>query len=157
MIEVLMRQRWLLCLLALLCALALGAVTLQRHNAQQQEIGAQRERSMWEARTLKAEQSARQREMTWMTEVSHAQSQAQENRQVALAAQRSAADAGRLFSASLARERDRTAASTPDASREYAATVSAILDQCQAAYRELAAAADSHAADSLMLQQAWPK
>ena len=157
MIEVLMRQRWLLGLLALLCSAALGAITLQRHNARQQDLGAQRERMLWQESALRAEQSAYLREMSWKTEVHDAQTQAHQHREVALAAQRAAADTGRLFSASLVQERERAAASAPNASREYAATVTALLDQCQAAHRELAAAADGHATDSLMLQQAWPK
>lgn len=153
----LLRLRGLLGLGALLGVAGLGALAVQRHDARQQEIGAQRERARWQAQALQAEQGARAREMSWRTEVNHAQAQAQAHQAVALAAQRTAADAGRLFSASLARERERAAAAAPDAERQYASTVTALLDECQAAHRELAAAADGHAADSLMLQQAWPR
>lgn len=157
MLELLLPLRWRWALGALLAAALLGALGLQRHNAQQQAIGAQRERSLCQAQALQSEQAAHARQLSWMTEVNHAQSQAQQHHALALAAQRAAADAGRLFSASLAGQRGHATAVAGDAGRADGATLAALLDQCQAAYRELAAEADGHAADSLMLQQAWPR
>lgn len=46
---------------------------------------------------------------------------------------------------------------TADAARERAAAVSAVLAAMERAGADMARAADAHAADSLMLQQAWPK
>lgn len=40
---------------------------------------------------------------------------------------------------------------------EYADTAGELLLQCTEAYRDLAAKADGHAADALMLHQAWPR
>lgn len=45
----------------------------------------------------------------------------------------------------------------PSACIERANTLSGLLDQCAAAYQELAGQADRHAGDALMLQRAWPK
>lgn len=51
-------------------------------------------------------------------------------------------------------------ATLPDATcgtvREYATTVNELFGECAAAAGRLAEAADGHAADALMLQQAWP-
>lgn len=157
MIDPTLMQRWLLMAAALLAAALLGALGLERHNAYQQDIGAQRERALCRERALQADHAARAREMNWTHEVSDAQAQAQKNRDLATAAQRSAADAGRVLSDTLAQRLERTRESAPDADHQYLATVSAVLDQCQSAYRDLAVQADGHAADSLMLQQAWPR
>lgn len=46
---------------------------------------------------------------------------------------------------------------TADACTKRAATVNELFGQCAARYTGLAAKADRHASDSLMLQQAWPK
>ena len=49
----------------------------------------------------------------------------------------------------------------PDAAcptvRDYAATVGAVFGQCAAVFEDLARAADGHASDALMLEQAWPR
>lgn len=45
---------------------------------------------------------------------------------------------------------------TCSAARDYAATVNELFGECTATAGRLAEAADGHAADALMLQQAWP-
>lgn len=45
---------------------------------------------------------------------------------------------------------------TPSACTEYGAAVSGLLNQCAAAYQELAAVADGHASDVRLMQEAWP-
>jgi hypothetical protein len=45
----------------------------------------------------------------------------------------------------------------PAACIERAAALGGLLDQCAAAYQELAGKADRHVSDALMLEQAWPK
>jgi hypothetical protein len=46
---------------------------------------------------------------------------------------------------------------SPAAVNQYAATEGQLLGECSTAYTDLAATADGHASDALMLQQAWPK
>lgn len=43
-----------------------------------------------------------------------------------------------------------------DAARRYAAALSTVFAECTGALAEMAGAADGHASDSLMYQQAWP-
>ena len=45
---------------------------------------------------------------------------------------------------------------TPSACTEYGAAVSGLLNQCAAAYQELAEKADQHAASVKLMQDAWP-
>ena len=44
----------------------------------------------------------------------------------------------------------------PSACTEYGAAVSGLLNQCAAAYQELAAVADGHASDVRLMREAWP-
>ena len=46
---------------------------------------------------------------------------------------------------------------TADAVRERAAAIEAVFADMERTGADMARAADAHAADSLMLQQAWPK
>ena len=57
----------------------------------------------------------------------------------------------------LAAERERLPGAACPAVRDYAATVNQLFAQCAAAFEDLARAADDHAADALMLEQAWPR
>ena len=45
---------------------------------------------------------------------------------------------------------------TPSACIEYGAAASGLLDQCAAAYQELAAVADGHVSTIRLMQDAWP-
>ena len=45
---------------------------------------------------------------------------------------------------------------TPSACTEYGAAVSGLLNQCAAAYQELAAVADGHVSTIRLMQEAWP-
>ena len=45
---------------------------------------------------------------------------------------------------------------TPSACTEYGAAVSGLLNQCAAAYQELAAVADGHVSTIRLMQDAWP-
>lgn len=42
------------------------------------------------------------------------------------------------------------------AASEYTASLGAVLSECSTAFADVAAKADGHASDSLMLQSAWP-
>ena len=45
---------------------------------------------------------------------------------------------------------------TPSACTEYGAAVSGLLNQCSAAYQELARSCDGHVSDVRLMQEAWP-
>ena len=45
---------------------------------------------------------------------------------------------------------------TPSACTEYGAAVSGLLNQCAAAYQELAAVADGHVSTIRLMREAWP-
>jgi hypothetical protein len=59
--------------------------------------------------------------------------------------------------AQLAEARMRLPDATLAACREYAISLSTVLDQCQARHRELAGKADGHAADVRTLLESWPR
>ena len=66
---------------------------------------------------------------------------------------RTVADGLREQSADAAR---RLATAPPAAVLEYATAVNAVYDDCRAAYGDMAAAAEGHAADVRALSSAWP-
>lgn len=57
----------------------------------------------------------------------------------------------------LANQRRDLSTASLNAARQYAATANAIFGECSAEVERLAGEAAGHAADSLMLQNAWPK
>ena len=116
----------------------------------------QMEKAQVEA-TNTAVREARATESRRYQEIAHAQAVAQTR---AVAARRDA-DAAR---GELDRLRDASRATRGGVPGEPAGACVAradaagdVLAQCAAAYQELARAADGHANDALMLQQAWPK
>lgn len=50
----------------------------------------------------------------------------------------------------------RIAAASREAVNQYASTATAVFTECAARYSGLAAKADGHASDALMLREAWP-
>lgn len=50
----------------------------------------------------------------------------------------------------------RLASAPPAAVLEYATAVNAVYDDCRAAYGDMAAKAEGHAADARVMQEAWP-
>lgn len=110
-----------------------------------------------DAATAAAEQKNRQKELDLQRNVIEAQNAAQARTkvlQVAIASARSESDGLRN---DLATTRAKLSSASADAVREYANAASVILDQCQREYQDVAAKADGHASDTLMLQQAWPQ
>lgn len=83
--------------------------------------------------------------------------QATQRAQRAEAAASSARAAGDGLRHDLTQARSDLSRATVDAVRKYAATLSAVFDECSAEVERLAKAADGHASDSLTYQQAWPK
>lgn len=84
---------------------------------------------------------------------SHAETRQNENRRLAADA---AATADRLRH-DLAAARGRLSAATAEACRQTAGAALELLGTCADAYRDVAAAADGHAADVQTLTEAWPQ
>lgn len=83
----------------------------------------------------------------------HAETRQNETRRLAADA---AATADRLRN-DLAAARGRLSAATAEACRATAGTALELLGTCADAYRDVAAAADGHAADVQTLTEAWPQ
>lgn len=126
--------------------------------------GAKAVQAKWDAAKIiqmaaaeKAEAANRATENRLKTQVIEAQNEAQD-RIKKLEVDRAAA---RAQSASLhdtiAALRGQLSAATADAARQYADTASAVLDDCQAKYAELAATADRLASERQTLIDAWPR
>ena len=140
-------------------ALALFAVYLfGRHD------GAAHVQARWEAdkavqagRQAQAERLMRERENLMNERLRKAESNAEtrqnENRRLAADA---AATADRLRH-DLAAARGRLSAATAEACRATASAALELLGTCTDAYRDVAAAADGHAADVQTLTEAWPQ
>jgi hypothetical protein len=109
-----------------------------------------------QAEAAKQEQANRAKESQLKQQVIEAQNAAQERNkenQVAVAAARAESDSLRD---QLAATRAKLSSASDDAIRQYAATVSDILSDCAAKYQSMAEAADGHAGDVRLLQEAWP-
>lgn len=112
--------------------------------------------SEWRAESAAAQAKARATEQAIAKQTQEAINAARqrENRQ------KMDADRARAESVSLRDELAIARNHLPGASctsiREHAATLNDVFGQCAAQLERLAAAADGHASDSLMLEQAWP-
>lgn len=139
---------------AILAALIFG---VHRLDQSRQQIGYDKATSEYTAAALKAEQAARAKEQAIQTQITKAQNDAK------IRETKLAADAGRARAAvaglrdDLATARSQLSTLARDAVNQYAATSTELLTQCGASLADMARAADGHANDSLMLQEAWPK
>ena len=150
---------WRLASRVLAVGLLLFAVYLfGRHD------GAAHVQAQWQAdkaaqagRQAQAEKLMRERENLMNERVRKAESNAEmrqnENRRLAADA---AATANRLRN-DLAAARGRLSAATAEACRATASTALELLGTCADDYRDMAAAADGHAADVQTLTEAWPQ
>lgn len=133
---------------------AVGAYKVQdwRYTGQINQIkAAQAEAVNTATREARAQESAR------FKGVQDAQAAAQTRAQVARRdADRARSELDRMRD-TLSATRGGVPGESPGACAVRADAGADVLAQCAAAYQELARAADGHANDALMLQQAWPK
>ena len=139
-------------------ALMVGLLAaLQWFRVHEQNIGRAEVTAQWNAAALKAEQAARVKEQAMQSQLQKATDEHQQ-RETALvqdvATTRATADSLRN---QLAASRRDLSSATADAARQYATALSDVFAECTDRLTELAKAADGHASDSLMYQQAWPK
>lgn len=134
-----------------------GLVALWGYGKHERNLGYSDAQTEYTQRALIATQAARKRELNLQNQLQEAQNESQRN-QIALTA---AADRARNeldgLRGELASLSHRLSSATADALRQYARTANSVLSECAARYSELAAKADRHANDALMLSRAWPK
>lgn len=141
------------------CA-ALAAILLISFNIWESMIesrGYDRAKSEYTQKALIATQAARARETELQTQLQVAQNEARKREaDLAIAADSARAERDGLRD-ELTSISDRLSRASADSLRQYARTANAILQECTDRYSELAAKADRHASDTLMLKEAWPK
>lgn len=138
--------------------IALSLYAVGRHD------GADHVRSQWQAATVKqaltvaeAERTYRQREQAIIQQLQKVQYESiQRETALRAAADAAAASAGGLRH-ELAAIRGRLSAVTAEACRATASTALELFGACADDYRDMAAAADGHAADVQTLSDSWPK
>ena len=140
--------------LALVATFAFGVHTFALHN---QRIGEDRVQAQWDRAQTAALEAQRLREIQFQKEKDDAVNQAQKSIQAANAGAAAAAESGRVLHSTIETILARSPGDPADATRKYTAALAAVLDQCQAAYGQMAKTADGHAIDSLTYQKAWPK
>ncbi len=134
-----------------------GVLWWHLHNAAQQQIGYNRAETECAVKLDEAKDAARTIEKSWFLKYERASNDRTniENRLSKYRAAAAAADdrlrlatADWLLSLSIA---------PVDACRSAAGTAAELLGECSAAYRQVAAAADGHAADVQQCEAAWPE
>ena len=145
--------RWLLAG-GLLAALVLGYFAWADHIGNTREATV---RAEYTVAALLASEAARAKEATWQTQLTKAQDEATK-RQTKLAADAAAArGAAAGLRDDLRAARGNLSQAARPALVEYASTSGELLDECSRSYTDLARQADGHAADAVMLLEAWPK
>lgn len=127
------------------------------HNTGQQQIGYDRAATEYQAKLNEQKDAARLREQGWFHNFERAANERTnlENRLSQYRAAAAAAD-DRLRLAT-ADWRLRLSLAPVEACRTAASTAAELLGECSAAHRQVAAAADGHAADVGQCEAAWPE
>lgn len=145
--------RWLL-YGGLIAALVLGYFAWADHVGDTREATV---RAEYTAAALVASEAARAKESAWQTKLKKAQDDATK-RQAKLAADAAAArGAADSLRDDLRAARGKLSEASRPALVEYAGTSADLLAECSRSYTNLARQADGHAADALMLMEAWPR
>lgn len=106
---------------------------------------------------LVASEASRKRERELVQQVEDAQNEHRKVETELLAAANAAQSERDRMRDDLAISRSRLSTAASDAVRKYAATLTDVFGECSAQLEEMAGIAAKHAAESMMLQQAWPK
>jgi hypothetical protein len=132
-------------------------VALWGYGRHERGLGYSEAQNEYTQRALVATQAARKREFDLQNQLQEAQNESLRH-QAALTV---AADRARNELDGLRDElttlNNRLSSASADALRQFARTANSVLRECAARYSELAAKADRHANDALMLQRAWPR
>lgn len=139
-----------------LLALCFVAWEVHQFAEHERDIGRKEVQALWDAQTARDKLARAADEARWAKNKSGAEDHATDRQQINDAARAAAgAVAGSLrnaIAAAAAPRSDDTAATA----RKDAATLGALLADCEGRYRGMAALADGHASDVKMLIEAWP-
>jgi leucyl aminopeptidase (aminopeptidase T) len=139
-------------------AIMVGILTgLHYYDEYEQKIGADKVQAAWDREKAESEAAQLNREHSLQTEKDNAIEQSEKHHQDLVTMANSAANSSKLLDATIAANNAAIARLTNDALNKYTTTLGAVLSDCQQKYTGLAKEADGHAADSLILQQSWPK
>lgn len=156
MIETIKAYALLLKIAAAVLLVIAGVWWWHSHNTAQQQIGYNRASAEYAAKLAEAKDAARNIEKSWFLKYERAAND-RTNLENKIAQYRAAAAAAddRLR---IATEdwRLRLSVAPLDACRQAAGTAAELLGECSAAYRQVAAAADGHAADVRQCENSWP-
>lgn len=121
------------------------------------QIGYQRAQSEYQQSAIVAQAAAHEKERQYYEQIQAAQKTASETQNIIRADVDSIrTERDRLRRLLAATQRDLSSA-TAATSHKHASAISDILESCARELEVVARAADGHAADSVMLQSAWPK
>jgi hypothetical protein len=121
------------------------------------EEGRDEMRAEYAARTLEDTQAARKQETTWQTKKDEAQHAAVQRAQTDQAYRAATDRTIASLRKQLANANSRMSSASIGSCREYSAALSTVFESCVGEYRSMGEAAQGHATDALMLEQAWPK
>lgn len=142
---------------AVAIAIVIALVWWGAHNASQQKIGYDKAAGEYLAALNEQKDAARQQEVVWQKQWKGAVNERTElEKRLALSRASAAAADDRLRRATDDFGKRLSVASV-EACRTAAETAAGLLGECSAAYRDVAAAADGHAADVQQCEAAWPK
>lgn len=150
---------WRVALLGIAAALLVGAAFAwwHAHNVGQQQIGYDRAAGEYRDALEKQKDAARETERQWQEKWKGAVNERTElEKRLALSRASAAAADDRLRRATDDFSKRLSVASV-EACRTAAETAAGLLGECSAAYRDVAAAADGHAADVQQCEAAWPE
>ena len=157
MIETVKAYALLLKIAAAVLLVIAGVWWWHSHNAAQQQIGYDRAATECAVKLAEAKDAARTIEKSWFLKYERASNDrtSLENKLAQYRAAAAAAD-DRLRLAT-AEWRIRLSVAPVEACRTAASTAAGLLGECSAAYRQVAEAADGHAADVRQYESAWPE
>lgn len=121
------------------------------------EKGYQAREALAQSQILQAEKQARSQEKEMYLRLQEAQSHAlQRQKKLEGDVARATAMAHSLRE-QLTAQQEQLASASCSSVRDYASTLNELFGECTAAYQDVAAKADHHASDTVMLLEAWPQ
>jgi hypothetical protein len=148
----------------ILAVLALfGTITFGVHRLLQHErdigdsIGYQRAAAEYNAKDNEKLKAALAQTAFYKQQLDEAQQHANDREKVLMAAATAATSASTGLQHTLEAIRNGVSSTAVDALRQTTVTLTSVLGECQARYRELVQKADGHASDVQTLIDAWPK
>ena len=134
-----------------------GVWCIHLYNSHQQDIGATRVQVAWDKERAEQKEAARTRELQFQKDKDDAIAKSEIQRKALVSAANATVGANRLLDSTLQTISAGASTATRDALTASLTACTTVLSTMAKDGGRIAAEADSHAADSLMLQNAWPK